>query len=73
MTSEEMVRKVFEKIIEDAKDRFTLEPGESIELECGDAPGDGPFEIFIHNELSDYMSYCYDTDHVDVELKESYH
>ena len=74
LTSEEIVRKLFERIIEDAKDRFTLGPGECIEYECGDSDYDGAFENFIHREftwLGDSDLYQYDN--VSVELYESHH
>ena len=70
MTSEDVARKLFEKIIEDAKDRFELEPGESIEYECGDSYYDGAFEKFIHNV---YNKYDFDCDDIDIKLYESHH
>ena len=74
LTSEEVARKLFEKIIEDAKDRFELMPGESITYSCGDHCEDGSFENFIHSEfgwLGD--SYLYKTDDISVEFYESNH
>lgn len=74
MTSENIVRKLFEKIIADAKDRFTLEPGESIEYECGDSVSDGAFENFIHHEFhSWYIPECFENEDVSVEFGESHH
>lgn len=74
MTSEEVARKFFEKIIEDAKDRFTLEPGESIEYECGDHSDDGAFENFIHNEFRGWgCDYIYENEDVDITIHESHH
>ena len=74
MSSEEVARKLFEKIIEDAKDRFTLEAGESIELECGDHGSDGAFENFIHSEFGGWgSSYLYETDEVSINFGKSHH
>lgn len=74
ITSEELARKMFERIIEDAKDRFVLEPGQSIDLECGDHEDDGAFENFIHSEFGGWGSkYLYETDEVSVEFDESHH
>lgn len=75
LTSEDVARKLFEKIIEDAKDRFTLLPGESIEYECGDSVnGDGAFEAFIHNAFDMWgFSSLYKNDDADVRFCESYH
>ena len=70
LTSEDIARKFFEKIIEDAKDRFELGPGESITYECGDHYDDGLFEMFIHNE---YDGYHFGHDDVSVEFYESHH
>jgi hypothetical protein len=74
MTSEDIARKLFEKIIEDSKDRFVLEPGESIELECGDHGDDGAFENFIHSEFGGWSnSYLYNCDEVSIHFGESHH
>ena len=74
LTSEDVARKFFEKIIEDAKDRFTLEPGESIEYECSDHYSDGEFEVFIHNTFGGWGStYLYEDNGIDVEFSESHH
>lgn len=74
LTSEEVARKMFERIIEDAKDRFVLEPGQSIDLECGDHGVDGAFENFIHSEFGSWGNdYLYNTDEVSVEFGESHH
>lgn len=74
LTSEELIERLFKKIIDDAKDRFTLEPGESIEYECGDHSADGAFENFIHNTFGFWgSSYLYENDDVDIEYGESHH
>lgn len=74
LTSEDVVRKLFERIIEDAKDRFILEPGESIVCECSDHLSDGEFEVFIHNTFGGWGSAsAYNTDDISVEFKESHH
>ena len=74
LTSEEVVLKLLEKIIEDARDRFTLGPGESITIVCGDASSDGAFENFIHNEIGDwYYKNYFKSDGIDVKMVESYH
>ena len=74
LTSEDVARKLFEKIIEDAKDRFILEPGESISYECSDDSNDGMFEVFIHNTFGGwYSTYVYDNDDVSIEFEESHH
>ena len=36
MTSEDFAKNLFYKIIRDAKDKFILTPGKSIEIECSD-------------------------------------
>ena len=72
MSSEDIARKFFERIIEDSKDRFTLKPGESIEYECSD--GGRTFESFIHNEFGGWGdSYLYENDEVSVRFGESHH
>ena len=76
LSSEEITKKLFEKIIEDSKDKFNeLEPGESVEIVCGDHYyDDGPFEYFIHNVFSGWGSEeAFRTDDVSVEFSESYH
>ena len=74
LTSEEIARKLFEKIIEDAKDRFILAPGECIEYECGDSDCDGRFENFIHREFSWLGDAAlYDDNGISVEFSESHH
>lgn len=74
MTSEEVIAKLFKKIMEDAKGRFVLEPGESITYECGDHSCDGEFENFIHNEFGTWgYSYFSDNDEVKISLHESHH
>ena len=76
LTSEEIARKFFEKIIEDAEDKFDdLGPGESIEIVCGDHYyDDGPFEYFIHNTFGGWGNDdVFRTDDVSIEFSESYH
>lgn len=74
MTSEDVARKLFERIIEDAKDRFEIAPGESIEYECGDSCGDGAFENFIHNTFSGWGSTSvFRNDKVEITFGESHH
>ena len=74
MSSEEVARKLFDKIIEDAKDRFTLEPGQSIVYECSDHPSYGLFENFIHCEFGSYGNEdFYVNDSVSIEFQESHH
>lgn len=74
MTSEDVARKLFEKIIEDAKDRFILEPGESISYECSDHSCDGAFEYFVYNTFSGWGdSYVFENDDVSIEFEESHH
>ncbi len=72
LDSEEIVKIWFQKILDDAKDRFRLAPGESMEIECCDNACDSPFEAFIHNVLDGY-DYNFDTDSVSVEFSESHH
>ena len=74
MTSEDVARKLFEKIIEDSKDRFELAPGESIEYECGDDYSDGAFENFIHNTFDGWGSTSvFMNDEVKIKFWESHH
>lgn len=74
LTSEEIARKFFEAIIEDAKDRFTLEPEQSIEYECGDSIYDGIFENFIHDEFGGWGNKnLYRNKDVSVEFFASHH
>jgi hypothetical protein len=75
MTSEDVARKLFEKIIEDSKDRFALEPGESIKYECGDSCyADGAFECFIHNTFGGWGSTSeFENDEVKIKFCESHH
>ena len=74
ITSEDIARKMFEKIIKDAKDRFVLEAGQSITLECGDHKCDGAFENFIHSEFGNWGNdYLYNVDEISVEFYESHH
>lgn len=74
LTSEEVVLKLMKRILEDAKDRFTLEPGESIEYECGDdCFSDGEFEYFIHNQVDGSSTSNFNFEDIGVELYESHH
>ena len=74
LSSEEVARKFFEKIIEDARDRFTLAPGDCIEYECGDSYDDGAFENFIHNTFDGWGSTrLYEQSGISVKLYESHH
>lgn len=75
MTSEDIAKKLFEKIIEDARDRFELAPGESIEYECGDHYDDGLFEVFVHHTFGGWSMTddLYENDAVDVKFNESHH
>ena len=74
LSSEEVIMKLFEKIIEDAKGRFEIAPGESIEYECGDSYYDGAFENFIHNTFGGWNSTSvYENDDVTIKFGESHH
>ena len=73
LTSEEIATKWFQHIINDAKDRFILEPGESIEIECCDKVSDSPFEAFIHNIMDGWESYMFESEDVSVAFLESHH
>lgn len=74
LTSEEIAMKWFEKIIEDAKDRFVLEPGDELTIECGDHPDDGLFENFIHNVFGGWGDeQLYENEDVKIEFGESHH
>lgn len=74
MTSEEVAKKLFEKIIEDAKDRFELPPGETIEIECGDSGYDGAFENFIHCVFGPWGDeHIYKSQDVSIIYGESHH
>ena len=76
LSSEEIVKKLFEKIIEDSKNKFDdLKPGESVEVVCGDHYyDDGPFEYFIHNTFGGWGNDAtFRSDDVSIEFSESYH
>ena len=74
LTSEDVARKLFERIIEDAKDRFTLAPGDWIEYECGDSYDDGVFEVFIHDTFNGWgRTSMYKNDAVSIKFFESHH
>lgn len=73
LTSREFMEKLFEKVLKDSEDKFVLEPGESIEIECEDS-GEDMFELFIHNALGCWSSWCgLNTDEADVQFHESHH
>ena len=71
--TKEIVKIWFQKILDDAKDRFRLAPGESIEIECCDCVSDSPFEAFIHNIMGGWESYMFESEDVSVALLESHH
>ena len=76
MTSEDVAHELFDAIIEDAKDRFALKPGQEIFYECGDHPSDGLFEVFIHNCFNEYGSFNIFNSlcrNVDISFNESRH
>lgn len=74
MTSKEMAMKWFEGIIEDADDRFILEPGQKLIIECGDHPSDGLFENFIHHVFGGWGNErLYENDYTEIEFRESHH
>lgn len=68
------LKNCLKKIIDDAKDRFVLEPGKTMEIECGDHGSDGVFENFIHSELGGCgNNYLYENDDVSISFAESHH
>ena len=75
LSSEEFAKKLVGRIIEDAKGIFTLEPGESIELECEDHY-ENYFETYIHNECGGGWfgsGTHYMDDDISIKFKESHH
>lgn len=74
MSSEDIAKKLFEDIIKDAEGRFEIDPGESIEYECGDSRSDGLFECFIHNTFGqwNFNNYLFDNDDVEIKFGESH-
>lgn len=74
MSAEDIVMSLFKDILEDAKDRFILSPGEEITIECGDHYDDGAFENFIHREFGCYGDgdVLNDKD-VEISFHESHH
>ena len=64
MTARDVVLSLVSKILDDAEDRFILEPGESIRYECGD--GDNGFSGW---GLSDR----YGNGDVSIDFLESHH
>ena len=73
LTSREFMEKLFNKILKDSEDKFTLEPGESIQLECSD-DGEDMFELFIHNTFGGWSSWCgLDESEAEVKFFESHH
>lgn len=74
MTARDVALSLVSKILDDAEDRFILEPGESIRYECGDGDNDGAFENFIHNEFSGWgLSGRYGNGDVSIDFLESHH
>lgn len=74
LTSRELMEKLFEKILEDAEDRFILGPDDSIVVECGDHSDDGAFENFIHHTFGTWGdAWLFDTEDVNVRFRESHH
>ena len=77
ITSEEIAHECFDAIIEDAKGRFTLKPGQEIIYECGDHPSDdGWFETFIHDHFDEYSGWSifhFLCNSVDISFDESHH
>lgn len=55
MTSEEFAKELFAKIIRDAKDKFVLTPGKSIQIECSD-DWENLFETYICNNFGSWGS-----------------
>lgn len=50
MTSEEFAQNLFMRIFRDAKDRFILTPGKSIQIECND-DWENLFEAYLINNF----------------------
>lgn len=73
MTSKDVVEKVMEKVMQDAEDRFTIEPGKSIVIECGDNRDDGAFENFIHEMFSLYHPPFLESEDVQIQFHKSHH
>ena len=74
MTARDVVLSLVSKFLDDAEDRFILEPGESIRYECGDGDNDGAFENFIHNGFSGWgLSDRYGNWDVSIDFLESHH
>lgn len=74
MTARDVVLSLVSKILDDAEDRFILEPGESIRYECGDGDNDGAFESFIHDGFSGWgLSDRYGNWDVSIDFLESHH
>lgn len=73
ITSTDVIKSLFAKILQDAECRFVLMPGESIEYECSDEDGE-PFELFIHNVVDGYTwSHVFGDGKVSVKFLESHH
>ena len=51
MTSEEFAKELFHRIFRDAKDRFILMPGKSIQIECSD-DWENLFEKYLVDNFS---------------------
>lgn len=70
MTARDVVLSLVSKVLDDAEDRFILEPGESIRYECGDGDNDGAFENFIH---SGFGVWGLSNGDVSIDFLESHH
>ena len=75
MTSEEFAKKLFEKVVEDAKGQFELEPRESMQIECSDHMYEGAFGAYIHSAFSDCFGQgeYLKSDDIGVKFKKSNH
>lgn len=71
ISSEEAINIWLSEVIECAKDKFYLQPGESIELECTDHFSEDAFEAFIHYYYNE--GFIGDNDKLTVEFGEGHH
>lgn len=71
MTAKDAVLSLISKILDDAEDRFILEPGESIRYKCGDGNDDGAFENFIQSVWG--LSNRYGNGDISVDFLGSHH
>lgn len=55
MTSEEFAKELFWKVFRDAKDKFILTPGKSIQIECSD-DWENLFDTYIAKNFDDWGS-----------------